>query len=171
MPYILVKSKKLKLQKIFKSEAVEIHYFSNFIKYRGISLSNSYLAAVSDGIFELNQKNKISGFVEKFNDATSLKVKNLSSFSKNFTFLPALKGRLSAKLTASGDFGGKISAGASVNLKNVCFSGGDINNGTVECAGNFGRNENNIINFKKIDLTLFNGSLKSAALLILKKKR
>ena len=170
MPYIFVKSKKLKLQKIFKSEAVEIHYFSNFIKYRGISLSNSYLAAVSDGILELNQKNKISGFIEKFNDATSLNVKNLSSFSKNFTFLPALKGRLSAKLTASGDFGGKISAGASVNLKNVVFSGGDINNGTVECAGNFGRNENNIINFKKIDLTLFNGSLKSSGIINIKEK-
>ena len=170
MPYILIKSKKLKLRKIFKSEAVEIHYFNNFIKYRGISLSNSYLAAASDGILELNQKNKTSGFVKKFNDATSLKVKSLSSFSKNFTFLPALKGRLSAKLTASGDFGGKISAGASVNLKNVVFSGGDINKGTVECSGNFGKHENNIINFKKINLTLFNGALKSAGIINIKEK-
>lgn len=170
IPYISVRSKKLKLRKIFKSKAVEIHYFGNFIKYRGISLSNSYLTAVSEGILELNQKNRISGFIEKFDDATLLKVKSLSSFSKNFNFLPALKGRFKAKLTASGDFGGKISAGASVNLKNVVFSGGDINNGTVECAGNFGRNENNIINFKKIDLKLFNGSLKSAGYINIKEK-
>ena len=45
-----------------------------------------------------------------------------------------------------------------------------INNGTVECAGNFGRNENNIINFKKIDLTLFNGSLKSSGIINIKEK-
>ena len=170
MPYILLKSKKLKLRRIFKSDAVEIHYFSNFIKYRKISLSNSYLSAVSDGILELNQKNKISGFVKKFNDATSLQINSLSSLSNNFTFLPALKGRLSAKLTAAGDFHGKISARAAVNLKNVVFSGGDINNGTIECAGNFGKAENNIINFKKIDLNIFDGNLKSAGSINLKNK-
>ena len=170
MPYILLKSKKLKLRRVFKSDAVEIHYFSNFIKYRKISLSNSYLSSVSDGILELNQKNKILGFVKKFNDTTSLKVNSLSSLSKNFPFLPLLKGSLSAKLTAAGDFHGKISAGAAVNLKNVVFSGGDINNGTIECAGNFGKAENNIINFKKIDLNIFNGNLKSAGSINLKDK-
>ena len=170
MPHILLKSKKLKLQRIFKSGAVEIHYFGNFIKYSKITLSNSYLSAVSDGILELNQKNKISGFVKKFNDVTSLKIKSLSALSKNFTFLPALKGRLSAKLTAAGDFYGKIGAAAAVNLENVVFSGGDIKNGTIECAGNFGKAENNIINFKKIDLKIFNGNLKSAGSINLKDK-
>ena len=170
MPYILLKSEKLKLQRVFKSNAVEIHYFSNFIKYRKISLSNSYLSAVSDGILELNQKNKIQGFVEKFNDTTSLKVNSLTYLSKNFPFLPVLKGRLSAKLTAAGNFYGKISAGAAVNLKNVVFSGGDIKNGIIECAGNFGKTEDNIINFKKIDLNIFNGNLRSAGSINIKDK-
>ncbi|MHB1546425.1 MAG: translocation/assembly module TamB domain-containing protein [bacterium] len=165
MPYIYLKYKKLKLIKVFKSSAVEIHYFSNFIKYRKISLSNSYLTAVSNGILELNESNKKdknSGFIKKFNDDTLLKVNSLSSLSKNFPFLPALKGRLSAKLTAAGNFYGKISAEAAVNLKNVVFSGGDIKSGAIECSGNFGKRQNNTINFKKIDLNIFNGNLKSS---------
>ncbi len=174
MPYIFLKSKKLKLRKIFKSSAVEIHYFKGFIKYDKISLSNSYVNAVSNGILELGKlgkKDKTFGFIKKFNDTTSLKISRLSYLSKNFLFLPSLKGYLSAKLTVAGDFYGKINAGATINLKNVVFSGGDIKNGVIECAGNFGKAENNnIINFKKINLNIFNGNLKSVGRINLKDK-
>ncbi len=170
MPYIYLKSKKLKLTKVFKSSAVEIHYFRNFIKYKGISIGNYYFSALSNGILELNKNNKIAGFINKFNDDTSLKVNNLSKLSKNFLFLPAFKGKLSAKLKLTGDLYKKINASAAIKLKNVVFSGADIKNGIIDCAGNFGKFENNIINFKKIDLNLFKGNLKSSGIINIREK-
>ncbi|MHB1661169.1 MAG: translocation/assembly module TamB domain-containing protein [bacterium] len=171
MPYVFLKSDKLKFKQIFNSNAVGIHYFNGFVKYRKISFANSYFTVVSGGILELKKKIKISGIIKKINDTTLININSLSYFSKNFaSALPPLQGKSNVKLTVTGDLSGKINAEALIHLENVVFSGGDIKNGVIECGGNFGRVKNSIINFKYINLNVFEGSLKSTGSINLKEK-
>lgn len=161
MPYILLKSDKFKIDKIFRSYAARIHYYKNFIKYREIGIGNSYFSIQSNGILELNKKNKFPEIIKKIKDTSTLNIKSLSELSKDFNGAPPVKGKMNAKITLIGNIFGKITGGAAIHLNNAVFFGGEVNSGIIKCRGNFLDRKSFAINFKKIDLKTFHGDLKS----------
>ncbi len=106
---------------------------------------------------------KISAIISKINETTVVNFNRLSNVTKNLKIIPIrIKGKLNARLHFTGDFSKKIRASALIHLKNIVFNGGDIKNGLVKCYGDLGNTSNNVLNFTKIDLEIFNGVLKSS---------
>ncbi len=166
MPYIFLKS--IKLKQVFSSNAFSVHYFEGFLRYRRVSLNTDYFTSVSNGILDIGRNTEVSEIVKKISDTTKIKVNRLSSLSKRFTnisALKALKGSLNVKLFVTGDFSKKIRADAVIRLKNFVFSGGDVKSGIIEAGGYFGKVKNTVIRLKKVNLDIFGGNLKSTGVI------
>ena len=172
IPYIFLKSGKLKYGGIYRSSADEIHYINGFIYYRKVRFGNKYFNVSSGGILELKKKILFPEIIKKINDTTVLKVSSLSFFSKRFNELPALKGKLQADVNVIGAVAGRLKSKAVISLKNTVFSGGDFKSGKIICTfeRNGAKNKNNTIKFKKINLKIFNGTFSSKGSINLNEK-
>ncbi len=172
IPYIFLKSGKLRYGGAYRSSAEQIHYVNGFIYYRKVKFGNQYFNVSSGGIFELKKKILFPEIIKKINDTTILKVNNLSFFSKHFDELPALKGKLRANVNVIGSAAGRLESKAVITLKDTVFSGGDLKSGKILCTfdRNGAKNKNNIIKFKKITLKTFNGTLSSKGSINLNEK-
>jgi hypothetical protein len=172
IPYIFLKSGKLKYGGVYSSSAEELHYIKGFVYYRKVRFGNKYFNVSSGGILELKKKILFPEIIKKINDTTVLKVNDLSFFSKRFNELPALKGKLRADVSVVGAVYGRLKSKAVISLKDTVFSGGDFKSGKIICTyeRNGAKDKNNTIKFKRINLKVFNGTFSSKGSINLNEK-
>lgn len=169
------------ISQVYSLSAYRVHYFGGFIKFDAVRFGSNYFSSVSNGVLYL-QKNrhnvfsspgnnseitrlfkKISSVVSKINETTVVNFNGLPKVPKNLKIIPVIiKGNIGVKLHVAGSFSKKIRASASIHLKDIGFEGGYIKNGLVKCYGDIGNTKNKVLNFTKINLTVFNGVLKSS---------